>query len=315
MNIETKLKEFGTKIINNFKIIIKNLKQPTKEIISLLKNKKWSFKGRYISIKWIVLLLLILYITSVNAYNLFYVPVGGKPIKIVEDTTGPVKIRYFEKVEVLETTVPPIIETASESVSTATLETKIEKQYQVEEEIIKQKSTFTYPPETSKPPLAPQTEYPLETAAPTVNPLTFTPPTTPPPSTPPPTTPPPTTPPPKKLSTISSNEVLQFSNKLELFELKDGSIIELHISQSQSEVFTIYKENGKIYVEEGDASNEDIELWVTRSAFKELETTDDISYTIKRLDGEGKIAAIQKVSTWTLWRRGYKNLAERLKIM
>ncbi len=225
--------------------------------------KQKEFRAKIIHYFKIIFLIVILYIASVNAYNLLYIPEGGKPIKISEDSPSQGRLRYFEKVEVLE---------PSSSLS-------------AKEEIQVEPTTTTYPQVTTIPPITPQATIP------------------------------PSTSPPQKQPPISTSEVLQFSYKLELFELKDGSIIELHISQSQSEVFTIYKQNRRIYVEEGDASNEDIELWITRSAFKELETTDDISYTIKRLGGEGKVAAIQKVSKWTLLRRGYMNLAKRLEIM
>lgn len=133
-----------------------------------------------------------------------------------------------------------------------------------------------------------------------------------------PTTTPPTTPPiqqPQKQAPISINEVLLLSNKLTINELKDGSVIELHISESHSEVFRIYVLKGAAQVIEGESPDEDIELWISKSAFKELLATYDILSTAKRLASEGEIAVTQKSSTWTLWRRGYKGLARKLGLV
>lgn len=117
-----------------------------------------------------------------------------------------------------------------------------------------------------------------------------------------------------EIKPIQPYEVAQVLNKLGLQELKDGSIIELHISESRSEVFTIFIRNGFPDVTEDETPNEDILIWISRQGFFELQKSDDVSRTIKTLVGGGQISLTQKASTWTLWRKGYKSFVEKLGI-
>ena len=114
---------------------------------------------------------------------------------------------------------------------------------------------------------------------------------------------------------IRPYEVVQVLNKLGLQELKDGSVVELRISESLGEVFTIFIRNGFPDVADGEASNEDILIWISQQGFFELQKSSDVSRTIKALIDEGQISLTQKANTWTLWRKGYKSFGEKLGLM
>lgn len=107
-------------------------------------------------------------------------------------------------------------------------------------------------------------------------------------------------------SPITTDELYPLIYNFPVDKLSNGAIIELHISQSFSEVFTITKENNNLQIREGDSNNEDIELWMTRDTFKQLKSSTDFKYIMKKLVNEGKITSKEKVSSFTLWRKGYK---------
>jgi hypothetical protein len=239
------------------------------------------------SLKLIVLLAFLGYVGLVNAYNLFYVPEEGKPIEIgvtSEDLEpNPYQIRLFERISVIEPNVRINIEN----------------------------------PVTESPKYVPPALSKIETtASPTVETKNIEP-TQPQssPTTQPTQTKPKETPSEEIIKPIRPYEVAQVLNKLGLQELKDGSVIELRISESRSEVFNIFIRNGFPDVAEGEALNEDILIWISRQGFFELQKSDDISRTIQALASEGQISLTQKASTWTLWRKGYKSFGEKLGLM
>ena len=223
----------------------------------------------------IFLLLILAYVSYVNAYNLFYVPKEGRQIELSGgELYKPSK--YFEKVDVY-----------------SNLQTNVEKGSNVDSS-----SQQTYTTNTSK--VIEQVQVPKQTSPPNIQSnLTL-----------------PTSAQDKeqRIPPISIAEVQQLSSKLRLSGLSDSSILELRISQSYSEVFTIHVQ-GRVNVASGETSSEDIEVWIDRSAFKEILAASDVSSTTKRLASEGKISVKQKVSTWTLYRKGYKSLAEELGLM
>lgn len=249
-----------------------------KEEIPKLKRKP--------SLKLIILLVFLGYAGLVNAYNLFYVPEEGKPIEIgaSEDLeSNPYQIRLFERISVIEPNVRINIES----------------------------------PATESPKYVPPALSKIETAAsPTVETKNIEP-TQPQssPTTQPTQTKPKETPSEEIIKPIRPYEVAQVLNKLGLQELKDGSVIELHISESWSEVFTIFIRNEFPDVTVGEAPNEDILIWISRQGFFELQKSDEVSRTIQALAGEGQISLMQKATTWTLWRKGYKSFGEKLGLM
>jgi hypothetical protein len=255
------------------------------KIIEKIKGELLKFK-RKPSLKLIVLLAFLGYIGYVNAYNLFYVPEGGKPIEISTTSEGlepsPYQIRLFERISVIEPSIRINVEKPAtepseyippasskiETVTTSTVETKnIEP-------------TSPQSPPATQPTQTKTKETPSE-----------------------------------EIKPIRPYEVAQVLNKLGFQELKDGSVIELHISESQGEVFTIFVRNGFPDIVDGEALNEDILIWISRQGFFELQKSEEASRTIKALVGEGQISLTQKASTWTLWRKGYKSFAEKLGLM
>ncbi len=114
---------------------------------------------------------------------------------------------------------------------------------------------------------------------------------------------------------ISMSDVKKLSYKLELDSLKDGAILELRISESFSETFTIFVQNRQVYVNEGGTSDKDIQIGVIRSGFEELLSTNDVSSTSQKLVDEGKISVTQYSSEYALWRKGYKKLGENLGLI
>ncbi len=279
-----------------------------KDIVAIISNKSQRFLEKYSSIRAALLLLIFLYVGFVNAYNLFYISPEGRSIKITDAEIYKPQQRFFEKVDVIETEPQSSIETSNERT------------------ILKERTSTKYPQKEES--TSPVQEYP-ESSEIVLPQRTPTSPITTPPQEQTQTfqqtlqelgagqqkAPKPTKSLQQKIMPISISEIRQLSDNFQLFRLKDGSVIELHISESYSEVFTIYTQNGAINVAEGESQNEDLELWIARPAFKELVKTNDIPSVIKRIQSEDKISAKQKVSDWILYRKGYRSLAETLGLM
>lgn len=279
------------------------------KIIEKIKEKTPKFKSKP-SLKLITLLAFLGYVGYVNAYNLFYVPEEGKPIEIGTSSEGsesnPYQIRLFEKVSVIEPSIR-IEVTQGSKVPDNVKSTIVESPMYVPPalskiETIESPTTETKNIEPMQLQSSPTTQ-PTQTKQPQSSPITQ------------PTQTKPKETPSKEIKPIQPYEVVQVLNKLSLQELKDGSVIELYISESRGEVFTILIQNGFPDVSEGDSPNEDILIWISRLGFFELQKTNNISEAIKKLASEGKISITQKANTWTLWRKGYKSLAEKLGMM
>lgn len=235
----------------------------------------------------IFLLLILAYVGYVNAYDLLYVPDEGRQIELSGGELYKPS-RYFEKVEIYSNPKTDVekssIDFNSKHVynpSLSGLTERIQPPQQTMQSQVEQRASATpTPQQTYLPKVASPSDQNKE----------------------------------QMVSPISIAEVQQLSSKLQLSELSEGSILELHISQSYSEVFTIRVQGG-VNVASGETSNEDIEVWIDRSAFKEILAASDISSTAKRSASEGKISVTQKVSTWTLYRKGCKSLAGKLGLI
>ncbi len=111
---------------------------------------------------------------------------------------------------------------------------------------------------------------------------------------------------------VSTSEVLQLGNKFELYKLKDGATLELRISESYGEVFSIYKQSGTISVSEMETQEKDVLIWISRKGFYEIINSNDPFAKAKELAMRGQISFTTYKSEWTLYRKGYKSLYDRL---
>ncbi len=283
-----------------FKFNIKIMFRVLKDRISIFSR----ILQKHSSMRLALFLLIFLYVGFVNAYNLFYVPPEGRPIKITDTEIYTPPQRFFEKVDVIEV-MPKISSEPSKGEMTPKEDTS-EEYASVETIPRMQESQKLAIPQQSPtfPPTSPFIEQ-TKTPQPTLQKPSFTPSSASPSSTKSAQ---------QKIPPISLSNVQQLADKIQLSTLKDGSLVELHMSESYNEVFTIYVQNGIPNVITGESTNEDLEIWFTRSAFEELLNSNYISSTTKRLEGEGRIAAKQKVSDWTLYRKGYKTLADKLDL-
>ncbi len=251
----------------------------------------------------LALIIILVFVSGVNAYDLFYVPNEGKVIKLSTDTTPQRSVKYFEKVDVLTPETP-----ASEAAKAA--KNKQSSKSQPEEPEIQAEGLVSKAERTSLEENTPlkfelntpefDTDNKLGEEHTTRNES-------------------PSSPPIRKeddnrvetqIPAISASEVRKLANKFGFYSLKDGAIIELHISESYGEQFVLFVQSGQAYINEGVASDKDLAIWVTRSGFAELLKTNDVSLTVKQLENKGKISIKQYSSTWTLYRKGYKELAE-----
>ncbi|WP_456475061.1 hypothetical protein [Candidatus Pyrohabitans sp.] len=240
------------------------------------------------SFKLIFFLAFLGYVGYVNAHNLFYMPKEGKPIDISSSSGGSeqssYQIRLFEKVSVIEPRVKINIERSGTELPSY-IPPELSRIETTTSPTIETPSVKSTPSQASSFINTQQKSALKESSSK------------------------------ETITAIQAHEVAQVLNKFGLQKLKDGSVLELHISESRGEVFTIYIRNGFPDVVEGETSNEDVLIWISRKGFLELQKSNDITTTIKALAGEGQISLTQKTNTWTLWRKGYKRFAERLGLM
>jgi predicted Fe-S protein YdhL (DUF1289 family) len=259
------------RFLNNTKKFNKNLK-----------------KLSYPRILLLVLSLILIFIGSVNAYDLIHVPEEGRPIIITDEPTYNPYLRFFERTDVLEI--------GSKTSNNKVHEEKIEPPTTLTAtpfQMIEQESQRTSESPSSSPSLTnelipPTTSQSAEQSS-TNQSLT-----------------------PPAIKPVSRDDIQNLSNKIKLYSLKDGAIIELHIRGSQGEIFRIYVQNKEVHIIEGESNDEDIELWFSTFALEELQRTNDISSTAGSLYSDGQISIYRKASLLTLWWKGYKSLAEEL---
>ena len=255
-------------------------------------NKNLKKLSNYSRIPLLVLSLILIFVGSLNAYDLLHVPEEGRPIIITDDPTYKPYLRFFERTDVLE--IGP--KTSNNKVQEEKIEQLTTPKTATPFQTIEQESQRTSGSPLSSPSLTNELIPPTtsQSAEQSTTTQSLTPPATKP---------------------VSREDIENLSNKIKLYSLKDGAIIELHISGSQGEIFRIYVQNKEVHIIEGESNDEDIELWFSMFALEELQRTNDISSTAKRLSSDGEISLYQKVSLLTLWRKGYKSLAGELGVV
>lgn len=255
-------------------------------------NKNLKKLSNYSRIPLLVLSLILIFIGSLNAYDLIHVPEEGRPIIITGEPTYNPYLRFFERTDVLEI--------GSKTSNNKVHEEKIEPPTTLKTatpfQTIEQESQRTSESPSSSPSLTnelipPTTSQSAEQSS-TTQSLT-----------------------PPAIKPVSRDDIQNLSNKIKLYSLKDGAIIELHIRGSQGEIFRIYVQNKEVHIIEGESNDEDIELWFSMFALEELQRTNDISSTARSLSSDGEISISQKASFLTLWKKGYKSLAEELGVI
>jgi hypothetical protein len=120
---------------------------------------------------------------------------------------------------------------------------------------------------------------------------------------------------PGSLTPVSAGEVKKLALILDLNELKDGSIIEFHISESRGESFTVTVNRGAISIRSGEAASKDLVIWVSRKAFYEILSSSNPTETIKGKVGTGEMSFTREASMITLYRKGYKKLVNTLGLL
>lgn len=113
---------------------------------------------------------------------------------------------------------------------------------------------------------------------------------------------------------ISKAQVNTLSQKTKEFrELADGAVINVRISKSQSESFTIIKSLGRLVVKEGLSSDSDITIWVDRDAFIGAVKSDDPMAYLLRESKKGKVSIKEDKNPIALAKKGYVKLYEKFK--
>ena len=269
--------------------------------------KLHSFKKRFrFSAKISLIFFILVYVGLVNAYNLFYIPEEGKLLEFSGDIQNTRHVKYFEKVEIVkmdigdaETTSIPQDKQSPEVLTRISDSKESEPLRRIDVDVFDEspQKDFTLNTPEFKP------DYEISESVSEQETQSLT--------------------PPKKEDTvvepvvlpISMSDVEKLSYKLELDSLKDGAILELRISESFSETFTIFVQNRQVYVNEGGTTDKDIQIGVIRSGFEELLSTNDVSSTAKLLYNDGEISVRAFSQYPTLWRKGYKKLGENLGLI
>ncbi|RMD86194.1 MAG: hypothetical protein D6808_03870 [Candidatus Dadabacteria bacterium] len=110
----------------------------------------------------------------------------------------------------------------------------------------------------------------------------------------------------ESLAPIRKTQVEELVREVEMFgELKDGSIVNLYISRSQSEKFHIIKSMGRPVVRDGFSGEADITIYMDRDVFLAALESDDPEKLIIEKSKENLVTAKAEKSTLELTRKGY----------
>jgi hypothetical protein len=99
----------------------------------------------------------------------------------------------------------------------------------------------------------------------------------------------------------------------EFMELKDGAVINVRISKSHSETYTIVKSLGRIVVRDGLSKEPDITIWIERDAFLGALKSDDPMGHLLQESKKGKVTIDEEKNPLTLAKKGYVKLYDRVK--
>ena len=189
------------------------------------------------SMKLAIVLFILIYVGLVNAHNLFYIPEEGKLLEFSGDIQNTRHVKYFEKVEIVkmdigdaETTSIPQDKQSPEVLTRISDSKESEPLRRIDVDVFDEspQKDFTLNTPEFKP------DYEISESVSEQETQSLT--------------------PPKKedkvvepvVLPISMSDVKKLSYKLELDSLKDGAILELRISESFSETFTIFVQNRQV---------------------------------------------------------------------
>lgn len=116
------------------------------------------------------------------------------------------------------------------------------------------------------------------------------------------------------LAKITKGQVNTLAQRTEEFrELADGAVINVRISKSQGESFTIIKSLGRLVVKEGLSGDSDITIWIDRDAFLgALKSDEPMDYLLQE-SRKGKVSITQDKNPLVLAKKGYVKLYEKFK--
>jgi hypothetical protein len=115
-------------------------------------------------------------------------------------------------------------------------------------------------------------------------------------------------------SKISKAQVDALAQKTkEFMELADGAVINVRISKSYSEEYTIIKSLGRLVVKEGLSNDSDITIWIDRDAFEKALKSDDPMTYLTQESKKGKVSITEDKNPVALARKGYVKLYDKFK--
>ncbi len=105
-------------------------------------------------------------------------------------------------------------------------------------------------------------------------------------------------------------EVNNLANSLGFHRLKDGAVVQVIVD---GEPLEIRKTKGEIATHKGEASDPDINISMTESAFSNIKNSDNPIESIKMEYDEGNVTIEPKKGMIQLGLKGYKSLYDLLK--
>lgn len=113
---------------------------------------------------------------------------------------------------------------------------------------------------------------------------------------------------------IQKSQINSLAQKINEFkELEDGAVINVRISSSFSEGFTITKSFGRLISKDGLSDDPDITIWMNRDAFlKAVESTNPMSILIEESE-VGRVIVTPEKNLIILAKKGYTTLYEEFK--
>jgi len=118
---------------------------------------------------------------------------------------------------------------------------------------------------------------------------------------------------PKAPSPIQVAQIALLAGKLGIEDLEDGAIMQLYVTNSSNEKFSVVKTFGRVVVKEGVIENADIRLLFDREIIVNALESEDVPGYLRENAANGKVHIELHKNIAILQKKGYMSLYEKLK--